>query len=139
MVYRGMIKSGGVVALPFGVTLPEGTEVLVALPDQPAEALIRDGRRARPACRDFVHHLQPVPAADLRKTPIIFRNRSNGPRSREAIPSPISSRRPSMPWDQDVYAAEEAVRAYLSDLPTPIIEDPTPGSPLSQRVYVKGS
>jgi hypothetical protein len=36
MVYRGTIK-GGVVVLPADVTLPEGTEVLVALPDQRVE------------------------------------------------------------------------------------------------------
>jgi hypothetical protein len=37
MVYRGTIKGGGVV-LPADVTLPEGTEVLVALPAQRAES-----------------------------------------------------------------------------------------------------
>jgi hypothetical protein len=34
MVYRGTIKSG-VVVLPPDVTLPEGAEVLVTLPEQP--------------------------------------------------------------------------------------------------------
>ncbi len=34
MVYRGTIKSGRVI-LPSDVTLPEGAEVLVSLPDEP--------------------------------------------------------------------------------------------------------
>ncbi len=35
MTYRGTVQSG-VVVLPVGVTLPEGAEVVVTMPDAPA-------------------------------------------------------------------------------------------------------
>jgi hypothetical protein len=115
MVYRGMIKGGGVV-LPVGVTLPEGTEVLVALPDQPVEAFIRGtsaevGRRvgSSPA------NVPPVPAADLARG----RDHTAGPAGRTEEPRGYPVADFLLPteyaWDEDVYAAEEAVRAYLSD------------------------
>jgi hypothetical protein len=68
MVYRGTIKSG-VVVLPADVTLPEGTEVLVALPDSPDEAAAQSpiwekltdlGRWAgRRHCRPTCHRTWP--------------------------------------------------------------------------------
>jgi hypothetical protein len=115
MVYRGMIKGGGVV-LPAGVTLPEGTEVLVALPDQPAEAVIRGtsaelGRRAGTSPTD----LPPVPAAD----PARGADHPPGPvgRSEEPPGYPVADflSPTEYAWDEDFYAAEEAVRAYLLD------------------------
>src|SRR5262245_43796446 len=50
MVYRGTIK-GGVVVLPADVTLPDGTEVLVALPDQWAGS--ESGRAALRGSTEF--------------------------------------------------------------------------------------
>src|SRR5689334_9037530 len=71
MVYRGTIK-GGVVVLPVDITLPEGTEVLVALPDQGAESVA--GPVIRESSAEFGRsagtwptHLPPVLAADPSK------------------------------------------------------------------------
>jgi hypothetical protein len=82
MVYRGTIKSGGVVALPFGVTLPEGTEGLVADLAQDADQLPQPVERPEePRGYPVADFLSPTEYA----------------------------------WDEDAYAAAEAVRAYLSD------------------------
>jgi hypothetical protein len=118
MVYRGTIKSGGVV-LPADVTLPEGTEVLVALPDQGT------GPAAGPAVREWLAEVGrwsetlptdwPHPAA----TPEPCGDHPSG----HAGPAEVA---PSYPvadflspteyaWDADVYAAEQAVRAYLDN------------------------
>ena len=119
MVYRGTIKSGGVV-LPADVTLPEGTEVLVALPDQRAEAAagtaVREGLTGRdrrpetsPTDRPQDPGVNPAPDSD-------HPSGQDGPAEEpQGYPvadflSPIE-----YAWNEDVYAAEEAVRAYLSD------------------------
>jgi hypothetical protein len=139
MVYRGMIKGGGVV-LPAGVTLPEGTEVLVALPDQPDEAVIPGtsaqlGRRAGVEVAVSKHFyslpgtsaelgrrvgrsptdLPPVPAPDLAPGadhppgPVVRPEEPRGYPVAEFL-SPTE-----YAWDEDLYAGEEAARAYLSD------------------------
>jgi hypothetical protein len=115
MVYRGMINDG-VVVLPAGVTLPEGTEVLVALPDQPAEAVIR-GTTAELGRRVGISptNLPPVPVADRAQGA----DHPRGPAGRLEEPRgyPVADflSPTEYAWDEDVYAAEEAVRAYLSD------------------------
>jgi hypothetical protein len=119
MVYRGTIKGGGVV-LPVDVTLPEGTEVLVALPDHRAESVV--GSVIRETSADFGRPAGMLPTDRL---PDLAANPARGddhlPRQQAPPEEP-----PSYPvadflspsvyaWDEDVYAAEEAVRAYLSD------------------------
>jgi hypothetical protein len=119
MVYRGTITSG-VVVLPADVSLPEGTEVLVALPVQqdgsaPGPAVGQEpaelGRWAGELPTDSPpgpaghlgacgHHPsgQDGPAEDPRDYPI----------ADFLLPTEYA-------WNDDVYAAEQAVRAYLDD------------------------
>jgi hypothetical protein len=119
MVYRGTIKDGGVV-LPADVTLPEGIEVLVAVPDpwaEPAAALaIREnltepGRwaEASPTNRPSDLAPKPAPCADQCSGP-------DGP-AEEPRDYPVADFISPIgyEWNEDVYAAEEAVRAYLSE------------------------
>jgi hypothetical protein len=115
MVYRGTIKSGGVV-LPADVTLPEGTEVLVALPDQRADSEAAPpiwemwtelGRRAGTLPTDLAAN--PTRSADH---PSGQDGPAEGPQSYPVADflSPTE-----YAWNEDNYAAEVAVRAYLSD------------------------
>jgi hypothetical protein len=115
MVYRGTIRSGRVV-LPADVTLPEGTEVLVALPDRRAESeagsAIREkapGLGRRPATSQPEPAAQSGPYAD-------HPSRRGGP-GEELRDYPVADflSPTEYAWDGDVYAAEEAVRAYLDD------------------------
>jgi hypothetical protein len=119
MVYRGTIKGGGVV-LPADVTLPDGTEVLVALPDQWAgsesgRAALREltelGRRSGILLTEWPPYPtgSPTPGADApsdRDGPV------EEPRDYPIADflSPIA-----YAWDEDIYVAEQAVRAYLND------------------------
>ena len=115
MVYRGTIKGGGVV-LPVDVTLPEGTEVLVALPDYRAESLIRQtsaelGRQAGLLPTDWPPDLATNPARGADHLP----RQTAPPEEPPSYPVADFLSPTEYAWDEDVYAAEEAVRAYLSD------------------------
>ena len=119
MVYRGTIKSGRVI-LPSDVTLPEGAEVLVSLPDEPPgpaagsgiwQKLTELGQWAETLPTDLMPYpaANPAPCADH---PSGQDGPAEEPRSHPVADflSPIE-----YAWNDDVYAAEVAVRAYLSD------------------------
>jgi hypothetical protein len=119
MVYRGTIKGGGVV-LPAGVSLPDGTEVLVALPNQGVgseseRAALREstvfGRREGASPSEW----PPDPAGHPQAG-------ADGPSDEdgpveEPHDYPVADFLSPLEydWDEDIYAAEEAVRAYLND------------------------
>ncbi len=115
MVYRGTIKGGGVV-LPADVILPEGTEVLVALPEQGTEPGVREwSAELRRWAQTSPTGLPSQPAA----TPAPRGDHPSGHGRPAEVPpgdhvtdflSPAE-----YAWNADVYAAEQAVRAYLGD------------------------
>lgn len=119
MVYRGTIKGGGVV-LPADVTIPDGTEVLVALPDQGAGSEsgpvalrkpTEPGRRAGISPTEWPSYAagSPPPGADAPSG-------QHGP-AEEPRDDPVADYLSPIEyaWDEDIYAAEEAVKAYLND------------------------
>ena len=117
MVYRGTIKSGSVV-LPAHVTPPEGTEVLVALPDHRAgsetapptwEIWTELGHRARTSPTDLPPDLATNPA-QYADHPAGQDGPAEEPQSYpvEDFLSPTE-----YVWNEDICAAEVAVRAYL--------------------------
>jgi hypothetical protein len=119
MVYRGTIKGGGVV-LPVDVALPDGTEVLVALPDQWAgsafgHAALREatelGRRAGISPTEWSSYPSgsPTPGADAPSGQAGPVEEPRGDPVADYL-SPIE-----YAWDENIYAAEEAVKAYLND------------------------
>jgi hypothetical protein len=119
MVYRGTIKSGGGV-LPADVTLPEGTEVLVALPDQRTDAVAAPpiwemgtelGRRAGTFPTDLPTDLAANPTQSADHT-----SGQDGPvEEPQSYPVADFLSPTEYAWNGDIYAAEVAVRAYLSD------------------------
>jgi hypothetical protein len=119
MVYRGTIKDGGVV-LPADVTLPEGTEVLVAVPDpraEPAAGLAIRERLTEPGSRADASPSDLPPNPALKSAPCADqRSGQDGP-AEEPRDYPVADFISPIgyDWNEDVYAAEEAVRAYLSD------------------------
>jgi hypothetical protein len=119
MVYRGTIKGGGVV-LPADVALPDGTEVLVALADQWAgsesgPAVLREstelGRRAGISPTEWPSYPAGSPPSGA-DAPSGQAGPVEEPRDDPVADflSPIE-----YAWDEDIYAAEEAVKAYLND------------------------